>query len=208
VIVDTHCHLDYPGLVEQEDDVVVRARAAGVVLMVTIATRRAAWPAAIALTGRHAEVVGALGIHPHHAGEDGLDDPAPLIAAAQHPKVVAIGETGLDFFYDHAPRDLQAASFRVHVAAARATGLPLVVHTRDADDATAAILEEEMAKGPFTGVVHCFSSSRALAERAVALGLHLGIGGMLTFKRADALRAIVAEMRLFAKAAATVRAAA
>jgi TatD DNase family protein len=196
VIVDTHCHLDYPGLAEREAEAVAAAAAAGVGLMVTIATRRAAWQAAVALAERHPTVVCALGVHPHHAGEEGLDDPGPLVTAAAHPKVVAIGESGLDHFYDLAPRDRQGASFRTHIAAARATGLPLVVHTRDADEETAAILEDEMAKGPFTGVVHCFSSGRALAERAVALGLHLGIGGMLTFKRSEGLRAIVADMPL------------
>jgi TatD DNase family protein len=196
VIVDSHCHLDFPGLAEREAEVVENARKAGIGLMVTIATRRGSWPDVVALAGRHPSVVCALGIHPHEAGKEGLDDPAPLIGAAQNPKVVAIGESGLDYFYDYAPRDRQAASFRAHIAAARATGLPLIVHTRDADDDTASILEEEMAAGVFTGVVHCFSSSRRLAERAVAMGLHLGIGGMLTFKRSDELRAIVSDMPL------------
>lgn len=196
MIVDSHCHLDYPGLAEREAEVVGRARAAGVGLMLTIATRQAAWDGVEALADRHEGVVCALGVHPHEAGKEGLDDPAPLLEAARHPKVVGIGESGLDYFYDLAPRDRQAASFRTHVRAARASGLPLIVHTRDADDDTMAILEEEMAAGPFAGVVHCYSSSRRLAERAVAIGLHLGIGGILTFKRSDELRATVADMPL------------
>jgi TatD DNase family protein len=196
VIVDSHCHLDYPGLAEREAEVVANARKAGVGLMVTIATRRGSWGDVVALAGRHASVVCAIGVHPHEAGKEGLDDPVPLVEAAREPKVVGIGESGLDYFYDYAPRDRQAISFRAHIAAARETGLPLIVHTRDADDDTASILEQEMAAGPFTGVVHCFSSSRRLAERAVAAGLHLGIGGFLTFKRSDELRAIVRDMPL------------
>ena len=196
MIVDSHCHLDFPGLAEREAAVVAEARAAGVGLMVTIATRRESWPTAIALAGRHPEVRAAIGIHPHEAGREGLDDPSPLLDAAADPHVVGIGETGLDHFYDLSPRDRQAASFRTHIQAARATGLPLIVHTRDADEETMAILEDEMAARPFTGVIHCYSSSRLLAERAVAIGLYLGIGGILTFKRSEDLRATVAAMPL------------
>jgi TatD DNase family protein len=196
MIVDSHCHLDFPQLAEQEDEVVARAQAAGVGLMVTIGTRRERWDEAVAIALRHPAVVCAVGVHPHEAGKEGLDDPGPLLERARHPKVVAIGESGLDYFYDKAPRDRQAASFRTHARAARETGLPLVVHTRDADEDTMAILEAEMAAGPFTGVIHCFSSGRRLAERAVAIGLHLGIGGMLTFKRSDEIRAIVKDMPL------------
>jgi TatD DNase family protein len=196
MIVDSHCHLDYPGLAEDEAGVIERAKAAGVGTMVHIAAKRSGWPVGIALAERRAEVFCAVGVHPHEAGEEGLDDLAPLLDLAAHPRVVAIGESGLDYFYDFAPRDRQAVSFRAHIAAARETGLPLIVHTRDADDDTASIMEEEMAAGPFTGVVHCFSSSRRLAERAVAIGLHLGIGGILTFKRSDELRAIVRDMPL------------
>lgn len=196
MIVDSHCHLDFQGLAEDEAGVVGRAKAAGVGLMVHIAARHAAWPVGIALAERHPEVFCAVGVHPHEAGTEGLDDPAPLTALASHPRVVAIGESGLDYFYDRSPRDRQAASFRTHVRAARATGLPLVVHTRDADDDTMALLESEMAQGPFTGVIHCYSSSRRLGERAVAIGLYLGIGGILTFGKSDALRAIVRDMPL------------
>lgn len=194
--VDSHCHLDFPGLAEREQEVVAAAREAGVGLMVTIATRRESWNDVIALAERHPEVVCALGVHPHNAGSEGLADPEVLVEAARHPEVVAIGEAGLDYHYDFAPRDRQARNFRAHIAAARETGLPLVVHTREADADTMTILEEEMRHGPFTGVIHCFSSGRELAERAVAIGFYLGIGGILTFKRSEALRSIVAEMPL------------
>lgn len=196
MIVDSHCHLDYPGLAEREAEVVANARAAGIVGMLTIGTTRAGWTQAIAIAERWPEVWAAVGIHPHHAGEEGLEDPAPLVEAARHPKVVAIGETGLDFYYDRVPREAQERSFRTHVEACRITGLPLVVHTRDADEATIAVLEDEMAKGSFRAVIHCFSSSRRLAERALALGFHLGIGGILTFKRSEELRAIVKDVPL------------
>lgn len=196
MIVDSHCHLDYPGLAEDEAGVVARAQAAGVGQMVHIAAKRAGWPVGIALAERRPEVFCAVGIHPHEAGTEGLDDPAPLVELAAHARVVAIGESGLDYFYDHAPRDRQMVSFRTHIQAARSTGLPLVVHTRDADDDTMALLEAEMEAGPFTGVIHCYSSSRRLAERAVAIGMYLGIGGILTFKNSAALRETVAEMPL------------
>lgn len=192
--VDSHCHLDFPGLAERVEEVMANARRAGVGLVLTIATRRGSWDDVRALAARHRGVVCALGVHPHNAGSEGLVDPAPLIAAAADPRVVAVGEAGLDYHYDFAPRDAQARDFRAHIAAARETGLPLVVHTREADADTMDILEEEMARGPFTGVIHCFSSSRELAERALALGFHLGIGGILTFKRSEELRRIVADM--------------
>jgi len=196
MIVDSHCHLDYPGLAEDEAGVIERAKAVGVTTMVHIAARRSGWPVGIALAERRPEVFCAVGVHPHEAGKEGLDDPAPLLGLAEHPRVVAIGESGLDYFYDLSPRDRQMASFRAHIAAARATGLPLIVHTRDADEDTMSLLEAEMGEGAFTGVVHCYSSSRRLAERAVAIGFHLGIGGILTFKKSDELRATVAAMPL------------
>ena len=138
MIVDSHCHLDYPGLAEDEPGVIGRARAVGVTRMVHIAARRAGWLAGVALAERRPEVFCAVGVHPHEAGKEGLDEPTPLLELASHPRVVAIGESGLDHFYDLSPRDRQAASFRTHIQAARATGLPLIVHTRDADDETMA----------------------------------------------------------------------
>lgn len=194
MLVDSHCHLDYPGLAEDEAAVVSRARAAGVTVMQTIGTRLSAFDRTLAVAERHEGVWCSVGVHPHEAGREGLDGPEPLLRWASHPKVIGIGESGLDYFYDHAPRERQATSFRAHIAASRRTGLPLIVHTRDADDDMAAILGQEMAAGPFGGVVHCYSSSRQLGERATALGLHLGIGGILTFKRSDELRDIVRDM--------------
>ncbi|GBD43431.1 putative metal-dependent hydrolase YcfH [bacterium HR40] len=194
MFVDSHCHLDFPGLRERVEEVVARARAVGVERIVTIATRRSAWEEAIALCERFPEVFCALGVHPHQAASEGLEDVEPLCAACRHPKVVAVGEAGLDYHYDRAPRERQLANFRAHIEAARQTGLPLVVHTRNADEDTAELLEEEMERGHFTGVIHCFSSSRALATRALAIGFFFGIGGILTFRRSDELRRIVAEL--------------
>ncbi|HMR29775.1 MAG TPA: TatD family hydrolase [Geminicoccaceae bacterium] len=194
MLVDSHCHLDYPGLAEDEAGVVARARAAGVTVMQTIGTRLSAFQQTLAVAERHEGVWCSVGVHPHEAGREGIDEPGPLLRWTGHPKVIGIGESGLDYFYDHAPRDRQAASFRAHIAASRQSGLPLVIHTRDADDDMATMLEQEMARGPFAGVVHCYSSGRQLGERATALGLHLGIGGILTFRRSDELRAIVADM--------------
>ncbi len=196
ILVDSHCHLDFPGLAERVEEVLARARAAGVRLVVTIATTRAGWDVALALAERHPEVVCALGIHPHNASREGLRDAAPLVAAARHPRVVAIGEAGLDYHYDHAERTDQARNFRAHIEAARETGLPLVVHTRDADADTLAILEEEMAAGAFTGEIHCFSHDLDFGRRAVELGFYLGIGGILTFRRSEALRRAVAALPL------------
>jgi TatD DNase family protein len=196
VIVDSHCHLDYPGLAEREAEVIANAATAGVRWMLHIAAKRDGWAPGIALAERRSEVLCAIGVHPHEAGREGLDGPEPLLALAEHPRVVALGESGLDYYYDFSPRDRQAASFRAHIEAAGVSGLPLVVHTRDADEDTMTILEEGMAKHPFTGVVHCYSSSRRLAERAIAIGLQLGIGGILTFKRSEELRAVVRDMPL------------
>jgi TatD DNase family protein len=194
MLVDSHCHLDYPGLAEDEAGVVARARAAGVTVMQTIGTRLSTFPQTLGVAERHEGVWCSVGVHPHEVGREGIDEPGPLLRWIGHPKVIGIGESGLDYFYDHAPRDRQAISFRAHIAAARQSGLPLIIHTRDADDDMAAILEQEMARGRFSGVVHCYSSSRLLAERATALGLYLGIGGILTFKRSDELRDSVRAM--------------
>ncbi len=188
MFVDSHCHLDYPGLVEEEAEVVARAGRAGVGCLQTICTRLDRAIDVLALAERYPSVVAAVGVHPHHAGEAMLTDAAPIVALADHPKMTAVGETGLDFFYDKSPRDAQERSFRAHIEACRQTDLPLVVHTRDADADTLRVLEEELARGPFTGVIHCYSSSRALGERAVELGFGLGIGGIATFPRSADLR--------------------
>lgn len=193
--VDSHCHLDYPGLEAEVEAVVDRAAAAGVATLLTIATRLSTFPKVLAMAERFPGVWVATGVHPHQAAEEpGAVDPAPFVANAAHPKVVAIGECGLDYFYDKSPRPLQAASFRAQLAAARQANLPFVVHTRDADADTAAILEEAAGQGPLAGVVHCYSTSPELGHKAVELGLHLGLGGILTFKRSDELRATVRDL--------------
>ncbi len=190
MLIDSHCHLNYPGLVEREAEVLANARAAGVEAMISIATRASEWDAVIAGAERHAQVFATVGIHPHEADHHPDTDADRLVAAAAHPRVVGIGETGLDYFYDRSDRARQQASFRSHVAAARATGLPLVVHTRDAEEDTVAILREEMAVGPFGMVIHCFTGTQALADACLALGAYVSLSGIVTFRNAHALRDI------------------
>ena len=196
MLIDSHCHLEYKGLVEDQAGVLDRARAAGVGGFLSISTRQREWAQVIGTAERHDAIWASVGIHPHEADQHADLGEAALLAATDHEKVIAIGETGLDYYYDKSDRETQQALFRRHIAVARQTGLPLIVHTRDADDDTMDLLEAEMARGPFTGVIHCYSSSRRLAERAAAIGLYLGIGGILTFKKSDALRATVRDMPL------------
>jgi TatD DNase family protein len=191
MLIDSHCHLDFPELAADEAGVLARARSAGVAGLLTIGTRLDQFDKVRAIAERHGNVWCSVGVHPHEAKEEGQSTPDRLIAATEHPKVVGIGETGLDFHYEHSPRDDQARSFRAHIAAARRTGLPLIVHTRKADAETGDILEEEHAKGAFSGLLHCFSSGPEVAERALALGFYISISGIVTFKAADGLRAIV-----------------
>jgi TatD DNase family protein len=188
MLVDSHCHLDFPDFADELDAVVERAKAAGIGTMVTIGTKLSEAEKVIAIAERFPNVWATVGVHPHEAATEPGEDTARLVALAQHPKVVGIGETGLDYFYEHSPKARQAACFRAHIAAARETGLPLIVHTRDADEDTAAILTEEMEKGAYTGLLHCFSSSRELADLAVKLGFYISFSGILTFKSAEAVR--------------------
>lgn len=195
MLVDSHCHLDFPDFSAELDAIVARARAAGIGRMVSISTRVKQHDALLAIAERYDDVVCSVGTHPHHCGEEAdvtLDD---LLERAKHPKVVAIGEAGLDYFYDYGPHEAQAPSFRIHVEAARRTGLPLVIHTREADADMQKILEEEAGRGPFTAVLHCYTGGRELALRAVELGHYVGFTGILTFKRSDALRALAKELR-------------
>jgi TatD DNase family protein len=188
MLVDSHCHLNYKGLIEDQDAVIARARAAGVGTMLNISTRASEWDAVIATAERDPDIWATIGIHPHEADAHPDIDTEKLIAAAQHPKVIGIGETGLDYYYDHSDRDRQKSSFRSHITASRETGLPLIVHTRDAEENTADILAEEMGKGAFTGIIHCFTASAAFAEKALALGLHISLSGIVTFKNAKDLQ--------------------
>lgn len=196
MLIDSHCHLDFPELTADESGVLARARTAGVAGMLTIGTRLDQFDRVRAIAERHDNVWCSVGVHPHEAKEEGQRTPDRLITATCHPKVVGIGETGLDFYYEHSPRQEQAESFRAHIAASRETGLPLIVHTRNADAETGDMLEEEHGKGAFPGLIHCFSSGRAVAERALALGLYISISGIVTFKAAEELRAIVRDVPL------------
>jgi len=196
MLVDSHCHLDFPDFDGDRDDLIVRARAAGVTKMVTICTRAAAEPDVRAIAEAHDGVYYAVGAHPLNVGEAPLLTVEELVAFADHPKMVAIGETGLDYHYDKWPPAMQAESLRRHIVAARRTGLPLIIHARDADDDMAAILREGYAEGAYTCVMHCFSSGRALAEAALEMGFYLSMSGVVTFRNADALRAIFADAPL------------
>ena len=194
MLIDSHCHLDFPDFADELDAVVARARAAGIARMVTISTHVHRHAGLIAITERFADVYASVGTHPHYAHEESEITAADLVAHTSHPKVVAIGEAGLDYHYDRSPRDAQERGFRTHIAAARETGLPLVIHSRNADADTARILEEETGKGAFPAVLHCFTGGPDLARRAVALGLFISFTGILTFKNSADLRVIAAEL--------------
>lgn len=197
MLVDSHCHLDYL-LRDGRDlsEVVAAAGRAGIGTMVTICTKVSEFETIRGIAADHDPVWCSVGIHPHEADKEPEVSAEQLIALAQDPKTVGIGETGLDYFYEHSPREAQKKSFRAHIAASRETGLPLIVHTRDADSDTIDILEDEMGKGSFPGVIHCFTSSRWLAERAVEMGFAISISGILTFKSAQEIRDTVVDLPL------------
>lgn len=194
MFVDSHCHLNYKGLIEDQDAVLERAAAAGVSTMLNISTRKREWADIIATAEKAPNIWASVGIHPHEADTHADVDTAQLVAAAAHPKVVAIGETGLDYYYDHSDRNQQQASFRAHLAASRETGLPVIVHTRDAEEDTARILSEEMGKGAYNGVIHCFTASGEFANITLELGLFISISGIVTFKNAESLRQTAARV--------------
>ncbi len=190
MLIDSHCHLDFDDFAGDFSGVLDRARRAGVDRMLTIGTKLAKWDAVVRLAEAEPALWCTVGIHPHEAANDALDGSAELIARAAHPKVIGIGETGLDYYYEKSPRDRQQRNFRFHLAAGRALGLPIVIHSRDADDDMAAVLKDEASMGAFSGVIHCFTASAALADCALALGLYISFSGIVTFKNADALRTI------------------
>jgi TatD DNase family protein len=194
MLVDSHCHLDFDDFSGDLDGIVARARAAGIGRMVSISTRVKRRAGLVAIAERFPDVYCSIGTHPHHAHEELDLTIADLVGLTRHPKTVAIGEAGLDYHYDLSPREAQERGFRNHIAAARETGLPLVIHSREADADMAAILEEETGKGAFPAVLHCFTGGRDLAQRAVALGLSISFTGILTFKKSDELRAIAADL--------------
>ncbi len=194
MLIDSHCHLEYKGLVEDQAGVLERARTAGVGGFLSISTRQSEWDQVIATATRESDVWASVGIHPHEA--DGHADlgEAALLAATEHPKVIAIGETGLDYYYDHSDRQTQQSLLRRHIAVARQTGLPLIVHTRDAEADTAAILSEEMERGVYPALIHCFTASADFARQMLELGLTISLSGIVTFKNAKDLQAIAADL--------------
>ena len=192
MLVDHHCHLDFPKLAEQRADVIARARDAGVGILVTISTRIADRDRLIEIAECDPNIFCTLGTHPHNADEERDISADEIIRLTDHPKIIGLGEAGLDYYYDNSSREAQAQGFLNHIAAARETGLPLVIHTRDADDDTAEILEDEIAKGAFKFVLHCFTAGADLAQRALDLGGYISLSGVVTFKNAKALQAIAA----------------
>ena len=194
MFADSHCHLNYKGMFEQQGDVLARARSRGVGAMLNISTRESEWDAVVATAEREPDVWASIGIHPHEADQHPDVDIARLVDQAAHPRIVGIGESGLDYYYDHSDRARQQASFRSHIGACRETGLPLIVHTRDAEEDTLAILRDEMKQGAFTGVIHCFTASGAFADAALELGFYISISGIVTFKNARDLQETAARL--------------
>jgi TatD DNase family protein len=194
MLIDSHCHLEYKGLVEDQQGVLARARAAGVGGFLSISTRQREWGQVIGTAEREADVWASVGIHPHEADAHADMGEAALLEIAAHPRVIAIGETGLDYYYDHSDRETQQALFRRHIAVARETGLPLIVHTRDAEDDTARIMAEEMERGAYPALIHCFTASADFARLVLDLGLTISLSGIVTFKNAKDLQAIATEV--------------
>jgi TatD DNase family protein len=194
MLVDSHCHLDFPDFADDLDGIVARADAAGIGRIVTISTRVRRLGGLLAITEKFPNVYCSVGTHPHHADEEDGIAADELIELTRHPKVVALGEAGLDRFYENGSPEAQERGFRAHIAAARATGLPLVIHTREADEDCGRILEEEMAKGAFRAVLHCYTGGRRLAMQAIALGLSISFTGILTFKKSLTLRELAADL--------------
>lgn len=195
LLVDSHCHLDYAPMAEDVAGTLARARSAGVGTLLTIGTKLKDFVRVRAIAEANDDVYCSVGVHPHEAANEHADA-TKLVELAAHPKVVGIGESGLDYYYDKSPRERQKENFRAHIRAASETGLPLIVHTRDADDDTAAMLGEAKAAAPLKGVLHCFTSSRALAEKAIELGFYVSISGIVTFKNAAPLRDVVRALPL------------
>jgi len=194
MLVDSHCHLDYLERDGDLDEAVQRARDGGIGTMVTICTKVTEFPTVCAIAERYDDVWCTVGIHPHDAANEPEVSIEQLVELAQHPKVIGIGETGLDYYYDNSPREDQKRSFRTHIAAARETGLPLIVHTRDADQDTVEILADEYGKGAYPGLIHCYSTSPEVADKSIDLGFYISVAGILTFKKATELQETVARL--------------
>lgn len=196
MLIDSHCHLDYLARDGDLDDVVLRARDAGVGMQITICTKLSEFAQVHDIAKRYDDVYCTVGVHPHEAEAEGQGDVTRLLELAALPEVVGIGETGLDYYYEHSPRPRQQQSFRTHLDAARQSGLPVVVHSRDADEDTIGILRESYEDGAFTGVIHCFTAGPDLAHAALELGLYISIAGIVTFKNAESLRTTISKVPL------------
>ena len=188
MFVDSHCHLNYRGLVEDQQSVLDRARQAGVKQMLNISTRASEWDEVIGLAEREDDVMASVGIHPHEADLHPDVHADMLIERSGHPRVIGIGETGLDYYYDRSDRDRQRQSFRSHIAASRQTQLPLIIHTREAEEDTLALLAEGLAEGQFPALIHCFTASRPFADAVLEMGLYISLSGIVTFKSARELQ--------------------
>lgn len=194
MLIDSHCHLNYKGIVENQPQILARARESGVTGFLNISTRLSEWDAVVATATHEPDVWASVGIHPHEADAHADLGAKALLEATEHPRVIGIGETGLDYFYDHSDREVQRKLFRMHIGVARETGLPLIIHTRDAEDDTASILAEETEQGAFPALIHCFTASRGFAKTVLDLGLSISLSGIVTFKNARELQEIAGEL--------------
>ncbi len=196
MLVDSHCHLDFPQLAEDRDGVLMRAEEAGVRVMQTITTKLSRFSEIVKIAEAHENIWCSVGVHPHSADQEGPKSPDCLLQHVDHPKVIGVGEAGLDYFHNKSTPENQAAGFRAHIEAARQSGLPLIVHTRDADQDTLNLMKDELSRGRYEAVIHCYSSSPELGFEAVELGFYLGLGGILTFKRSEELRETIRHIPL------------
>ncbi|WP_239805932.1 TatD family hydrolase [Croceicoccus hydrothermalis] len=194
MLIDSHCHLNYEGLIERQGEVLDAARARGVRGFLNISTRQSEWHAVVATAQREDDVWASVGIHPHEADKHRDLGRTALWKASEHPRVIGIGETGLDYYYDKSDREAQRELFAMHIGVARDTGLPIIIHTRDAEDDTLSILRNEMGKGAFPALIHCFTASREFGEAVLDLGLTISISGIVTFKNAKDLQAVARDI--------------
>lgn len=194
MLIDSHCHLEYKGLVEDQAGVLSRAREAGVGAFLNISTKKSEWQHVVATANRESDVFASVGIHPHEADKHADLGRAALLEASEDPRVIGIGESGLDYYYDYSDREVQKNLFRMHIGAARETGLPIIIHTRDAEDDTYQILADEMEKGAFPALIHCFTASQEFGAKVLALGLTISISGIVTFKNAKSLQETAAKV--------------
>lgn len=194
MLIDSHCHLEYEGLAEDQAGVLERARTAGIGGFLNISTRRSEWERVVGTAEREPDVWASIGIHPHEADQHADLGEAALLEASVHPKVIGLGETGLDYYYDKSDRQVQQALFRTHISVSRQTGLPLIIHTRDAEDDTVAILEDELGRGAFPALIHCFTATGAFGRRVLELGLTISLSGIVTFKNARELQEFAPEI--------------